>query len=59
MEDWKYTNLTPFLKQAYATEIDDENITITDSALAKAAIAGLDCYKVVLVNGKYNAGYQM
>ncbi len=53
-EDWKYTNLTPFLKQEFITEPEDELLNISDEFIAKAKIKSLDCYNIVLVNGKYH-----
>ena len=53
VEDWKYINLAPFLKDDFITEADDEMLTINAEAIAKAKIKSLDCYQVVLLNGKY------
>ena len=59
-EDWKYTNITRFLKEAYALDgVASDSAGqpagaagIVDTALLeKARIAGLDCYTIVLVNG--------
>jgi Fe-S cluster assembly protein SufD len=50
-EDWKYTNLNRFLKDEYTLELPVA-APVPDPALLKAAtIPGLDCYRVVLVNG--------
>jgi len=54
-EDWKYTNLTPFLKEGLETEPDDKIFQINDTVIAKAKIKSLDCYHIVLVNGRYKA----
>ncbi|MEO6454990.1 MAG: Fe-S cluster assembly protein SufD [Ginsengibacter sp.] len=54
VEDWKYINLTPFLKDDFVTEPDDDTLTISEDAIAKAKIQSLDCYHIVLVNGQYN-----
>jgi Fe-S cluster assembly protein SufD len=51
-EDWKYTHLTPFLKEEFSTT-PDEDLNINQEILAKANIKSLDCYKIVLVNGVY------
>jgi Fe-S cluster assembly protein SufD len=48
-EDWKYTNITRFLKEEYALEAPLVNAPAP--LLAQAAIPDLDCYRVVLVNG--------
>jgi Fe-S cluster assembly protein SufD len=53
VEDWKYTNLAPFLKDEFVTEQDDDMLTISEEFIAKAKIKSLDCYNVILVNGKY------
>ncbi|HEX4372526.1 MAG TPA: SufD family Fe-S cluster assembly protein, partial [Puia sp.] len=50
-EDWKYTHLTPFLKEEFSTTPDD--ININEEILSKANIKSLDCYKIILVNGVY------
>ncbi|HEY4062892.1 MAG TPA: Fe-S cluster assembly protein SufD [Puia sp.] len=52
-EDWKYTNLTRFLKDEYT--LGAGTPVAPDPALvAAAAIGSLDCYQVVLVNGSWN-----
>src|SRR3954469_269277 len=52
VEDWKYINLSPFLKEEF--DIEEEADFYADAALIKAAcIPSLDCYKIVLVNGRY------
>jgi len=52
VEDWKYINLSPFLKEEF--DIEEEAVYYADAALVKAAcIPSLDCYKIVLVNGRY------
>jgi Fe-S cluster assembly protein SufD len=55
VEDWKYINLTTFLKDDFITEPYDDLLTVSDDAIAKAKIKSLDCYHVVLVNGQYHA----
>ena len=55
VEDWKYINLTPFLKDDFITDPEDELLTITDDEIAKAKVKSLDCYHVVLVNGQYHS----
>jgi Fe-S cluster assembly protein SufD len=56
-EDWKYTNITRFLKDEYALDglVPGAGVSgvapVPASVLAKAVIPGLDCYRVVLVNG--------
>src|SRR6266536_2484030 len=55
VEDWKYTNLAPFLKDEFVTEQEDDMLTISEELIAKAKIKSLDCYNVILVNGKYRS----
>lgn len=52
-EDWKYTNMTPFLQERY--EANGQAVNLAVSLLASATIPGLDCYQVVLLNGQYQA----
>ncbi|HEV2478808.1 MAG TPA: Fe-S cluster assembly protein SufD [Puia sp.] len=51
-EDWKYTNLTRFLKDEYALTIP--TISAPTKLIDTARIAGFDCYTIVLVNGVWN-----
>src|SRR4051812_24556930 len=51
VEDWKYTNLTPFLKEEFETEPDDDVSLPANDVIEKAGIPSLDCYRIVLVNG--------
>jgi Fe-S cluster assembly protein SufD len=53
VEDWKYTNLTPFLRESYQPDGDGEPAALEKELLASATIPGLDCYQVVLRNGRY------
>jgi Fe-S cluster assembly protein SufD len=53
-EDWKYTNITRFLKDEYALEAPRVNAPAP--LVAKATIPGLDCYRIVLVNGIWDGG---
>ncbi|MEP6845055.1 MAG: Fe-S cluster assembly protein SufD [Panacibacter sp.] len=57
VEDWKYTNLAPFLKQEFVTEQEDETLHIKDEVIAGAKIKSFDCYNIVLVNGQYRAEF--
>jgi Fe-S cluster assembly protein SufD len=56
VEDWKYTNLTPFLRDTYQVDGLTAAPAATKDMLAPAAIPGLDCYQVVLHNGRYQPG---
>jgi len=51
-EDWKYTNLTRFLKDEYALNVPA--IDVPAKLIDTARIAGFDCYTIVLVNGSWN-----
>ena len=51
-EDWKYTNITRFLKDEYALEAPVVNAPAP--LVAKATIPNLECYRLVLVNGTWN-----
>jgi Fe-S cluster assembly protein SufD len=51
-EDWKYTNLTRFLKDEYALNIPAVNVPT--KLIDTARIADFDCYTIVLVNGAWN-----
>lgn len=53
-EDWKYTNITRFLKDEYALQSPDAVPAPPAALLAKAAIPDWDCYQVVLVNGSWS-----
>jgi len=60
-EDWKYTNIARFLKDEYdlagitgdATAASVELPAVHAPLLEKAGIEGLDCYRIVLVNGSW------
>lgn len=51
-EDWKYTNLTRFLKDDYALNIPA--IPAPAKLIDAAKIADFDCYTIVLINGTWN-----
>ncbi len=53
VEDWKYTNLTPFLKEEFITEQESDLVAVEESLVEKAMVPGLDSYRVVVVNGVY------
>jgi Fe-S cluster assembly protein SufD len=58
MEEWKYTNLINFLKDDFdIVQHDEEIVSINESFVAKAKIPALDCYNIILVNGKYAAEF--
>lgn len=50
-EDWKYSNVTPLVKEAYALETD--SVPNVDALLGSTDIPGLDAYRIVLVNGVF------
>lgn len=51
-EDWKYTNLTRFLKDEYALNIP--TTPVPTKLIDTARIADFDCYTIVLVNGVWD-----
>jgi len=51
-EDWKYTNLTRFLKDQYSLNLPA--VTAPAKLIDDARIADFDCYSIVLVNGTWN-----
>ena len=53
VEDWKYTNLTPFLKDTFVTAPEADLVSVQDAVISQAQVPGLDVYKIVLVNGTY------
>ncbi len=52
-EDWKYTNLSRFLKEGYVVEAGASGAAAVKLPAA-AVIPGLDAYGVVLVNGVWD-----
>jgi Fe-S cluster assembly protein SufD len=53
-EDWKYTNITRFLKEGYAFEAPRARLPLPAGLLEAATIPGLDCYQLVLMNGVWD-----
>lgn len=53
VEDWKYTNLAPFLREDYQLDGLPEETPPSPAMLAVAGIPGLECYQLVLHNGRY------
>ena len=52
-EDWKYTNVVLFLKENFELEsVEGNDIEKLKSVVDTASIRFLDCYKIVLVNGR-------
>src|SRR5215472_8853145 len=51
-EDWKYTNITRFLKDEYALEAPLPNAPAP--LLVKASIPGFEACRIVLINGVWN-----
>ena len=54
-EDWKYTNLVPFLRDEMQTEVlaHDYN-EVSPATVKKHYIEGLDAHTLVLINGELN-----
>lgn len=56
VEDWKYTNLVPFLKGTFTiTAEEEELVPVPQSLIDCGAIPALDGHRIVLVNGRYRA----
>jgi Fe-S cluster assembly protein SufD len=53
VEDWKYVNLAPFLKEEFEVN-EDDRFYADDSILKTACIPSLDCYTIVMINGRYS-----
>lgn len=53
-EEWRYTNVQRFLKDAF-TLAQEEQATVTPDQLKAANIPQLDSYRIVLVNGRLQA----
>lgn len=51
-EDWKYTSVTPFLQDHYHINSIAKEAVITPGLLEKAIIPFMDCYPVILLNGR-------
>lgn len=51
-EDWKFTNLTPFLSDTFSLSADETDQEGIDAAIQQAIIPGLDAWILVLLNGK-------
>ncbi len=52
VEDWKYTNLKPYLQDAVTLAYGDTTTAVTADTIRHAMIEGLDAYVLVLVNGR-------
>ena len=53
-EDWKYTNISRFLKDEYTLEKPVAAVEPPAGLVEKASVPGLDCYQLVLVNGVWD-----
>jgi Fe-S cluster assembly protein SufD len=51
-EDWKFTNLTPFLADTFSLTIGEVDQQEVKAAINAAVIPGLDAWLLVLLNGK-------
>jgi len=52
-EDWRFTNMAPFLKDAYDISIPElADKSILKELIRKNTVEGWDAYQVVLVNGR-------
>jgi Fe-S cluster assembly protein SufD len=56
-EDWRYTNITRFLRDEYDLRdvgtLEPSGAAIVSSAADRATIDSLDCHRIVLVNGSW------
>ncbi|WP_026465054.1 Fe-S cluster assembly protein SufD [Adhaeribacter aquaticus] len=56
VEDWKYTPVQPFLQEPFEfSPVAVQNAAHAAINLEKAYIDGLEAYKIVLVNGKFQS----
>lgn len=53
VEDWKYVNLSPVLKDNFITEPEEEVLAVDKKVIEAATINDLDCYKIITINGQY------
>jgi len=52
-EDWKYTNVVPFLKENFELDgVATTGGTLITDIIKEASIPSLDCYKIILINGR-------
>jgi Fe-S cluster assembly protein SufD len=54
-EEWKYTNLAPYLREEYFMEQEEDMINLDEETWKQQRIAGLDAYTLVTINGKLSA----
>lgn len=52
VEDWKYTNLKPFIQDNLQVVYGETPVALSNEIIESALIPGLDAYVVVLVNGR-------
>ena len=51
-EDWRFTNIAPYLRDGYALQASGApSAEVISTLLAETAIEGWDAYRVVLING--------
>ncbi|MEO6546778.1 MAG: Fe-S cluster assembly protein SufD [Ferruginibacter sp.] len=53
VEDWKYINLSPFLKDDFLTSTDDELVPVSNEVIEAAKVPQLDAHHIVVVNGRF------
>lgn len=51
-EDWKYTNVQPLVSRPYVLGVSEQ--PVDSKIFERAAIQGLDAYRIVIVDGYYN-----
>jgi Fe-S cluster assembly protein SufD len=52
MEEWKYTNVEPIANTEFSMEFPEAKIQMPD--IEKFFIKGLDCFKIIFVDGKFD-----
>lgn len=54
-EDWRFTNVTPIMKLPFQPVFQYSRDGLTAESLGQLSFAGLDCSRLVFVNGHYSA----
>lgn len=53
-EEWKYTNISPILKQNFIPSINSDQTIFSNEEIEKFLFTGFDCCLLVFVNGRYS-----
>ncbi len=54
-EDWRFTNVTPIIKLPFQPVLKYSQDGLTAESVGQWSFAGLDCSRLVFVNGHYSA----